>query len=409
MPEPCPSSESFPTTIARILRPTFVALVTRNAAHGDRVQRGCGVEQRRASTGQVVRVLGTPVAGAVVVTAVVPRRHDEQHVELAAERIQCHGQSRHVPALVGFVQVPVGQIEDATAVVVDEVPYCPFDLVLDQLDVALVALVQNPAAEEPERRYEAALAKPLGHVVVESDAGYEGTVPLLIRSRRVPHEALRIADRGRQQRVTGNDSRVENRNSRRSVGWTRRSLERVNVREHQRLLEPDSRRQVQGANIPMAKQVFGQSTPTANPMQRQVGLAHRVENLSTALRHPTLERAAQRPRFIAPLQRQELSVHNEGFLIGKAIVLQCPAHPIVGGPAIDVLQRVQHLPVRNMLTGCKARESGFERCELLITGERQKQRILPLADHLDVAPAAFATSSGCTMSASVILMRRRSS
>ncbi len=86
----------------------------------------------------------------------------------------------------------------------------------------------------------------------------------------------------------------------------------------------------------------------------------------------------------APLQRQELSVHD-GFPIGKPVALQCPAHPIVGGPAIDVLQRVQHLPVRNMLTGYKARESGFERCELLITGERQKQRIFLLADHLDVA------------------------
>ena len=290
-----------------------------------------------------------------------------------------------MPALVGFVQVPVGQIEYPTAVVVDEVPHGPFDLVLDQLDVALVALVQNPAAEEPERRYEAALAKPLGHVVVECDARYEGTVPVLIRSRCVPHEALRITDRGRQQRVTGYDSRVENRNSRRSVGWTRRGLQRVNVREHQRPLEPDSRRQIQVANIPMAKQVFGQSTPTANPVQRQVGLAHRVENLPTALRRPALERAAQPTRFIAPLERPEFGVHNEGLLIGKPVALQCPAHPIVGGPAIDVLQRVQHLSVRNMLTGCKARESGFERCELLIIGERQKQRILLLADHLDVA------------------------
>ena len=77
--------------IPRILRPPFVPLMARNAAHGDRVQRGRGVEQRRAGAGQVVRVLGTPVAGTIVVAAVVPRRHDEEHVELAAERIQRHG------------------------------------------------------------------------------------------------------------------------------------------------------------------------------------------------------------------------------------------------------------------------------------------------------------------------------
>lgn len=71
-----------------------------------------------------------------------------------------------MPALVGLIEIPVGrQIEYPTAVVVDEVPHGPFDLVLYQLDVALVALVQNPAAEEPERRYEAALAKTIGHVL----------------------------------------------------------------------------------------------------------------------------------------------------------------------------------------------------------------------------------------------------
>ena len=371
--------------VAGIVRPALVALVTCDAAHGDRIQRGRGVEQGGARTGQVVRVLGPPVAGTVLVAAVVPRGNDEQYVELAAECIECHRQSRHVPALVGLVQIAAGQIEDSTTVVLDEVPHRPLDLVLDQVAVALVALVQNPPAEKPQLGDEAPPSKTVGHVIVESDARDERAVPVLIGNRRIGQKALSVAHGGGEQRVARNDAGIEDRDPRSTVGRGLGRPEPVDVRGHQRPLQADTRREIHRANVAMTKQVVGQRPRAPNSVHRQMGLPHGVENRAILFGDPALERAPQFLCLVGSFQGPYLGIQYEGLVIGHSVAAQSPAGSIFRSPAVEVLQCVQHVAVQDMFIGSQTREPGLERIELRLAAERQEQRIRLLTDHVNVA------------------------
>ena len=80
---------------------------------------------------------------------------------------------------------------------------------------------------------------------------------VLVRLRHPWYETLRVSHRRAENRMSGNDSRIEHRDSWRVLGRTAYLLQGLNGCERQRQFHFDTRRKIDAADVPMAEEIVG--------------------------------------------------------------------------------------------------------------------------------------------------------
>ena len=235
-----------------------------------------------------------------------------------------------MPAQVWLVVIPIGEVEHEAAVVLDEVADGSLNLVLDQVGVALILMVQNAAAEQPQLRNESSIPEAGGDIVVECDTGHERPVPVIVGCGSAGQETLHIADSGTEDRMSRSDSGVEDDDPGclgRRVGDL---IQLLHVGPDEDRLQANARREIDGANVPIAEQVVRHGRRAAHPIDRQIRLPDRVENLTASFVYPCLECATHSGHVVASCERPQFHVDQEEFCIRKPVAPQRPASTVFG-------------------------------------------------------------------------------
>ena len=235
-----------------------------------------------------------------------------------------------MPAQVWLVVIAIGEVEHAAAVVLDEVANGSFDLVLDQGGIALVLVVQNSTAEQPQLRNESSIPETFGDIVIKRDTGHERPVPVIVGCGSAGEETLRIADSGSEDRMTRGNSRVEDDEPRRVGRRVGDLIQLLHVGPDEDRLQAYARREIDGANVPIAEQVVRHGRRAAHPIDRQIWLPDRVENLTASFVYPCLECATHSGHVVASCERPQFHVDREELCVRKPVAPQRPAGTVFG-------------------------------------------------------------------------------
>ena len=191
-------------------------------------------------------------------------------------------------------------------------------------------MVQNSTAEQPQLGNESSVPETGGDIVVECDTGYERSVPVIVGRGSTGQETLRIADSGSEDRMSRSDPRVEDDDSGsvgRRIGHL---LQLLHVGPDEDRLQANTRREIDSADVPMSEQIVCDRRRTADPIDRQVRLPDRVENLSAAPINPYLECTTHSGHVVATRERPQFHVDREELRVRKPVALQGPAGTVFG-------------------------------------------------------------------------------
>ena len=111
----------------------------------------------------------------------------------------------------------------------------------------------------------------------------------------------------------------------------------------------------------MTEEILGQGPATPNPIHGQVGLSHRIEDLSTMVSYPRLEGGPQQRRLVTAGERPQFRVDQERLITREAVTPERPTGAVIRCPSIETPQRIHQVLVRDLGTRGQLTELCLER------------------------------------------------